>query len=870
MLRKFSGKTAMGYSAALAYRPIVSEEGKASGIYSQGRDMFKKKYIKEELLVNEELCRALIGHIAQAVWETDAKGRVAADSPSWRAYTGQTVEEWMANGWLKATHPDDMQHATQKWQEAIMSHDPFNGEYRLQERSGEWRWTNVRAVPIFNPDGTVRKWVGMSIDISGRKLAEERLFHSEEFHRVTAEAAHVGVWEFNAQHKNICTMSPLMAQMLDLPANKTVFTFEEWQENIFPEDRAVVRAGLESLLENRKSSEVLLRVRWKNGSVRHLIARGKAIKDREGNVTRVFGAAIDMTEQKKAQEELMIAYERLGLAISSTGDGLWDWDFENNTAYFSGRFKEILGFDDHELPDHTATWPVRIHPEDESQVMAAYYDYMHGRIPSFMAEYRIECKTGEWKWVLSRGVLVRQENDGKPRRMIGMLSDISQRKAADEQIWRHANFDALTSLPNRRLFRDRLEQKIRKAQRSKEAVALLFIDLDRFKQINDLLGHDAGDLLLIEAARRIESCVRTTDTVARLGGDEFTVILSELDDTRKVETIAQNILDKLAESFQITKEIVYVSGSIGIALYPDDALTAEEMIRKADQAMYAAKHAGKNQFSYFTQLMDERAHQRIRLINELRNALNRQQLSIAYQPVVELATNRIVKAEALLRWLHPVLGNIEPSRFVPLAEEAGLIIEIGDWVFRKAAACAKRWSDCLGAPFQVGVNKSPIQFLSKEEDNWISYLQGLGLSAQNIAVEITEGLLMQASSNVCNKLIEYRDAGIQVALDDFGVGYSSMSYLKKFDIDYLKIDQSFVQDMTDNEQSRTIAESIIVMAHKLGLKVIAEGIETDEQRALLLEAGCDFGQGFLFSQPVTEIEFERKFVVQNAQYIRFH
>ncbi|MGN6388967.1 MAG: sensor domain-containing protein [Burkholderiaceae bacterium] len=555
------------------------------------------KEVETALRLSEEQFRALVEHTAQAVWEADANGVIVADSPSWRAYTGQTVDEWLGYGWLDAIHPEDREYAERQWRDAVAARVYVDAEFRLQRARGGWHWTNVRAAPLFNPDGSLRKWVGMNIDISDRK-------------------------------------------------------------------------------------------------------------------------------------------------------------------------------------------------------------------------------------------------------------------AAEESTWRHANFDTLTGLPNRRLFRDRLEIETARALRRSDRLALLFVDLDRFKQINDLLGHDAGDLLLAEAARRIRRCVRETDTVARLGGDEFTVILPAPDHHDLAEQASQKILEALARPFALQEEVVHVSGSIGIAVFPDDAPNAEELLRKADQAMYAAKQAGKNQFSYFTAQMDERAHYRVRVIHGLRGALRARQLSVRYQPVVDLVDGSIVKAEALLRWHHPVLGEIGPSEFIPLAEEAGIISELGDWVFEQAAACAKTWSARLGRTFSVGVNKSPAQFMTKGCDRWLEHLHRLDVPAANITIEITEGLLLHASRHVADRLFEYRDAGIQVALDDFGTGYSSLAYLKKFDIDYLKIDQSFVRDIATDMQNRTIAESIVAMAHKLGLKVIAEGIETTDQKRTLADAGCDFGQGFLFAAPLPADEFE--------------
>ncbi|MDO8312806.1 MAG: bifunctional diguanylate cyclase/phosphodiesterase, partial [Sideroxyarcus sp.] len=377
--------------------------------------------------------------------------------------------------------------------------------------------------------------------------------------------------------------------------------------------------------------------------------------------------------------------------------------------------------------------------------------------------------------------------------------------------------------------------------------------------------------LLQEAARRISGCVREADTVARLGGDEFTVILAGLDDVSSIDRVTENILQSLAKPFQLVDEIAHISASIGVTLYPDDATEIEDLLKNADQAMYVAKNKGRNRFDYFTQSMQQAAQTRLRLTNELRGALTANQFRVYYQPIVDLTTGRIIKAEALIRWQHPERGMISPAQFIPLAEETGLIVEIGDWVFKESARQLKHWGALCNTEFQVSVNMSPVQYtglqvsvnVSPEQfrstspyQTWSAYLRELGLPGQSMVIEITEGLLLDADANVTGKLLEFHDAGIQVAIDDFGTGYSSLSYLKKFDIDFLKIDQSFVRDLVTDPNDRVLSEAIIVMAHKLGLKVIAEGVETKAQCKLLIDAGCDQAQGYLFSKPVPAEEFE--------------
>ncbi|OGB33994.1 MAG: hypothetical protein A3F78_14190 [Burkholderiales bacterium RIFCSPLOWO2_12_FULL_61_40] len=438
------------------------------------------------------------------------------------------------------------------------------------------------------------------------------------------------------------------------------------------------------------------------------------------------------------------------------------------------------------------------------------------------------------------------------------IRDITQKKQSEGLIWKQANFDALTGLPNRHMLFDRLGQEIKRAERARLPMALLYLDLDRFKEVNDTLGHRMGDLLLLEASRRISACVRDTDTVARMGGDEFIVILTELNEVKKIDGLAQNILDALAQPFKLEQESAFVTASIGITLYPHDATGMETLIQSADQAMYAAKNTGRNRFCYFTQAMQQAALSRLRMTNDLRGALAGEQFRVYYQPIMDLAAGRITKAEALVRWQHPTRGLVSPAEFVPLAEETGLILEIGDWVFRQAVHQAKQWRNRYDPQFQISVNMSPVQFHSAESpcQAWLAYMREQEVPGQAMVIEITEGLLLKEDAGVKNTLQQFHAAGVKIALDDFGTGYSSLSYLQKFDIDYLKIDQSFTGKLEPGSSALALCDTIIIMAHRLGMQVIAEGVETQAQRALLAAAGCNYGQGYLVSRPVPPEAFE--------------
>jgi diguanylate cyclase (GGDEF)-like protein/PAS domain S-box-containing protein len=767
--------------------------------------------------------------------------------------TGYFPEDFLRNGkqsYADLIHPNDRENVQQEIKNAVSAGTPFKVSYRITAANGQLKWVWEQGQAIQDKTGKVIALEGFITDITAYKQTEEALRASEERYRSLVESCPDGmlvVVNGIIVYSNYSATQIFAANAVsDLIGHPLLAFFNPEVHDLANREQLIIA------LEESSSTQ-LADLRWRrlDGVIMYVqLTTSKVTWEGQPAIQILLR---DITAEKQTQDTLRRVNERLQLAIEGTGRGIWDWNLQNDTYRLSGGLKKMLDWEEEEPSELPVNWQDFVHPDDLPNVMERVQACIQGKIPNFKAEYRIRTRNGAWKWVRSRGVIVERDAEGKPLIMTGTKSDITSRKEADELAWRHAYLDTLTSVPNRRLFPERLETELLRAKRTKHAVALLYIDLDGFKQVNDFLGHDAGDMLLMEVAQRLKHCVRESDTVARLGGDEFTVILTELNDLGHVEFVCQKILFGLAQPFSFAGDMSHISASIGVSLYPFDATSVEDLIRKADQAMYVAKQSGKNQFHYFTQEMDKKAHFRLLITNELRSALTNQQLSVHYQPVVDLHDGHVFKAEALLRWHHPKLGDIQPSDFIPLAEESGLIKDIGNWAFQEAARCCKHCTDEIGAPFRIGVNKSPVQFMVKDNDSdWLHFLAELGLSCNSITVEITEGVLLIPSIKVEEQLLAYRDAGVQIALDDFGTGYSSMSYLQKLNIDYLKIDQSFVKDIAVNLNSRTIAESIIAMAHKMGVKVIAEGIETQEQLQCLKDASCDYGQGFLFAHPLPE------------------
>ncbi len=432
-----------------------------------------------------------------------------------------------------------------------------------------------------------------------------------------------------------------------------------------------------------------------------------------------------------------------------------------------------------------------------------------------------------------------------------------ERQKSSDLIWHQANFDELTQLPNRNIMGEHLKKALEAAKRNKTQVAVMFLDLDNFKDINDTLGHGVGDALLIDCAKRISGCVRHKDTVARLGGDEFVIILNDITEFSGLEKTAQKILKAIEQPYHLQSEIVHSSASIGITIYPDDAEDVASLLKNADQAMYGAKDIGKNNYHYYTKSMRNAALKRMTLIADLRHAIEHDELFLVYQPIVNMTNGRINKAEALIRWQHPTRGVICPDDFIPIAEETGLIIDISNWVFDRVCRDAMFWRKTLCPDLQLSINTSPIHYTDPDRciTQWLERMLVSRTPPQAITLEITENLLMDANASVSNKLFQFRQAGEDIALDDFGTGYSSISYLKKYPTDFLKIDKSFVHSMSEVSNDKVLCEAIIVMAKKLGIEVIAEGIETEEQHYILQKMGCEYGQGYLFFKPLKYEDF---------------
>lgn len=561
---------------------------------------------------------------------------------------------------------------------------------------------------------------------------------------------------------------------------------------------------------------------------------------------------VNALERKRSEKTLRQSEERYALVARGVNDGLWDWDLKTNKIFFSTRWKSMLGYTEEEISEDPQEWFLRVHPDDFEQVNSKVKGHLDGDSSHYESEHRMLHKDGTYRWMLTRGMAVK-DSKNRVTRMAGSQTDITDRKKAEEQLMHHALHDTLTGLANRALFVDRLKFAVERSKLEKDyAFAVLFIDLDNFKSVNDSFGHQTGDQFILEVAKRLSSCVAATDTVARFGGDEFVLLLDNIRKASLAVRVAERIQNVLYHPILVGGQNVMTTASIGIALSSPES-DADELLRNADTAMYRAKNHHRGSHVVFDDSMHEKAVELLKLETELRKATDAYNFHLNYQPIVNLASQEIIGFEALIRWNHPERGLVAPGNFIPLAEENGLIIPIGWWVLREACKEIRSWQS--RNPFKkalsVSVNISMKQitlpdFVSQIQD----ILAETGMDPALLHLEITESIFIENNDQAVSVLNQLRALGIQLHLDDFGTGYSSLSYLNRFHFNVIKIDRSFIHNIESRGKNEEIVRAIISLAHNMGMKVVAEGIETPEQLEILTRLGCEYGQGYLFSRPL--------------------
>ena len=706
-------------------------------------------------------------------------------------------------------------------------------------------------------------------EIATRKATEDRLRYEKDFSDAAIQSLPGAFFMFDANGK--------MTRWNTSFVENTGYSPDDMQQKhaldfIAVKDRVAVTDAIRRIFETGSEIVIEAEIRTKSGRETPYSFHGRALD--VGGQRFCLGVGRDITDRKRAEREVARAKERLDLALAGSSLAIWDWDLSANEVYFSEDWENLLGvkpaaesgtvFNGEEV----LAWN---HPDDQERFRLALMTAVKGEAADFFCEFRVPDPRGEWVWMQSKGKVAERAEDGRSLRMTGTTSNVNKRKLAEDRVEFLATRDPLTGLPNRMLLNDRLEQGVANAARKKSRLAFMFIDLDRFKTINDSLGHDVGDELLKRVAARLSACVRATDTVARQGGDEFAVILENLPvggdaDGADAHEGAQNVADKMIASMaapiMINGQHLNTSCSIGISVYPIDGQDPQTLMKHADVAMYDAKAKGRNNYQFFSHDMNARAQERLSIENFLRLALRRNELLLYYQPRVSFLTGQVTGVEALIRWQHPRRGLLTPDKFIGVAEDSGLIVPMGEWVIEHAFKQIAEWRERSGRDLKLAVNLSVGQMY--DGDRLIRAItasaKAANLDPTVVELELTESMLLKNIDDTAELLTRLGKMGVGIAIDDFGTGYSSLSYLKQLPVDSIKVDSSFVRDIGTDPNDEAIIRAIIAMTHSLKLNVVAEGVEREDQYRVLRDLECDEYQGYFFSKPLPAAEFEAEFL----------
>ena len=773
---------------------------------------------------------------------------------------GYSVEEFVAGKtkFADIIHPDDLERVIQEVGEYTGKQcKSFTRSYRLLSRDGDVRWIDDRTVVERDADGKASRYLAIITDITRDKVALETLKLSHEKYRVLVETSDDFVWEVDTD--GIYTYcSPQVERILGhTPQDmlgKTPFDF------MSPEEAVNIGEKFRAIAEKRAPFSSLENTNLHNdGHEIVMETSGVPFFDGQGNLAGYRGIDRDITERKQAERELEVQQEFLQSVIDGVHDSIM-----------------VIGQDcDIQLMNEAARASMNPEFVADSHHPKCYEVFHRRNTPCGGDDYpcplRQVIESGKPATVVHNqpgtdGRLSHLEliatplraDDGTIRGIIETARDITGHLSAQQQLEeqklsleRLAHHDALTGLPNRLLFLDRLRQAIKMAHREDNQLAVLFVDLDRFKQINDSLGHPMGDAVLKAVARRLQGCLREEDVVARLGGDEFTIIMGSLHKPQNAMAMAQKLIRSVQRPVRHEDHELYVSASVGISLYPQDGQTADLLLQNADAAMYKAKHEGRSNFQFYTADMTELAFERVLMETHLHRALEKEQFVVYYQPQVDLLTGKLIGLEALVRWQHPELGLLLPTRFIPLAEDTGLILPLGRWVLQTACRQIAEWHDADLYPGRIAVNLTGNQL---KNDKVISTIEQIleenSCQPDWLELEITESVIMEQHGRSFNILQQLKDHGIALAIDDFGTGYSSLAHLKRLPVSRLKIDRSFIRDIPKDPSNKAIARAVIAMGKSMGLRVIAEGVETMEQKAFLTAELCDEMQGYLNGRPL--------------------
>ena len=821
--------------------PLHGRSGTLRGYMLLARDV--------TLLVHAEDAQRKLGRAVDqspvAIIITDTRGIIEYVNARFTQTTGYSAEEAIGQRMnLVRSGRTPQETYTDLWQ-TIVAGKEWTGELYNRRKNGELYWDSVHIMPVIGPDGSVSHFVSLQEDITARKQAELRISESESRFRAIFENSRDGIALLDKDGLNVF-VNPACAAMFGFEQIKSMLG-RSVLEVFTPAFREMVRENIYRRATNQSAPTAYeARGLRCDGSELDIELRVSTY-DHHGE-RYILAMIRDISARKQDEETLRL----WATVFENSGEAVMITDPENRIVLVNKAFSEISGYTAAEVvgQDPRMLGSGRHDPAFFQQMWQALKNDQH-----WQGEIWDRRKNAEIypKWM---GITAVRDVSGQLTHYVAIFSDISERKAAQDKIEHLAHHDPLTGLPNRLLLYDRFAQAVAHADRTHSKVALLFLDLDRFKTINDSLGHPVGDKLLQTLAGRLQECIRDTDTISRQGGDEFVILATELRDPDTAAGIAQKMLEQVRQTVDIDGHALNASFSIGISLYPDDGTDFDTLLQKSDTAMYHAKDAGRNAYRFFTQQMNIDALERLLIQNRLRRAVEENEFILHYQPQIDLASGRVVGTEALVRWNNPELGLVGPTRFIPIAEESGQIVALGEWVLYEACRQAQAWRIAGLPALTMAVNVSALQIQRGNfVETVIAALSASGLDAAGLELELTESILIQNVEKTLETVRKLQSLGIKISIDDFGTGYSSLSYLKRFAIDRIKIDRSFVRDISSDPEDAAIVRAIIQMARSLHLTTLAEGAETQAQVDYLRSEGCDEVQGFFYSRPLTADHF---------------
>ncbi len=828
--------------------PLKNEKGDITHFVSTGKDITQRVLAENENRRMQTFLNSVVENLPNMLFVKDAKDlRFVRFNKAAEELLGFSRDEMLGKNDYDFFTKEEADFFTAKDRQ-VLSGDQIHDipEEPIHTRHQGVRLLHTQKIPILDEAGKPLYLLGLSEDITERKRAEEALAQSAAEWTYSMDFIEDAMYLIDTDDK-VVRANKAFYQLTGLSPEQTIG--RDITSIMHPQGEPTPCRVCQARRARRDCHIIMEPQDPDNPTGRPIEVIMRIIRGVGGAPTGVLMVIRDLTPIRETERVLRESAASLANAQRIAHLGNWDWNVVTNELRWSDEIYRIFGLKPREFGATYEAFLGSVHPDDRQSVIDAVNKALYEKEP-YSIDHRIVRPDGTERIVHEQAEIAFDEND-KPIRMIGTVQDVTEHKDAEARLNYLAHYDTLTGLPNRILLYDRLRQTMLEADRRDRLVAVMFLDLDRFKIINDTLGHDVGDALLKEVAVRLTACLRAGDAISRLGGDEFTVILANVAHVDDVSRVAQKIIDSFTPPFQIAGREMFISTSIGITLYPLDDSGIENLMRNADAAMYHAKEMGRNTFQFYTAELNRRTAKRMALETALRHALERDELLLHFQPQVNLKTGKIVGAEALLRWRHPEMGLIPPLDFIPLAEETGLIIPIGEWVLRTACRQAQAWCEAGFHDFQVAVNLSGRQLQHRNLARLVkNVLKETGLDPRRLDLELTESLLMHYTGETLAAMNELHALGVAFSMDDFGTGYSSLSYLKRFPIDTLKIDQSFVRDIPRDPDDAAIAQAIIAMAHSLGIRVIAEGVETSRQLAFMRRHKCDGMQGYYFSKPV--------------------